>query len=274
MDASMSTDPSTSYDHGSDPHFLEYYAQASQSPETIGRFSRVRDRAIALLAERGGARSPLDVVDIGCGAGTQTLLWAELGHRVRGLDVNAPLIAVAQARCRARGLPVTFDVGTATALPYEDESADVVLLPELLEHVDDWQRCLDEAARLVRPGGLLYLSTTNVLCPRQQEFELPLYSWYPAPLKRRYERLAVTTRPELVNHAKYPAVHWFSYYGLSRYLRSRGFNTLDRFDMLARQPLSAARRLLVTAVRRVPPLNVLAQACTGGTVVWAVRAQA
>jgi 2-polyprenyl-3-methyl-5-hydroxy-6-metoxy-1,4-benzoquinol methylase len=270
----MPTDPSTAYDHGSDPNFVAYYAKESQSPETIGRFTRVRDRALALLADGGRVVDALDVVDIGCGAGTQALLWAELGHRVRGLDVNAPLISVAESRARERGLPVTFEVGTATALPFADHSADVVLLPELLEHVDEWQRCLDEAARLVRVGGLLYLSTTNVLCPRQQEFDLPLYSWYPAPLKRHYERLAVTTRPQLANFAKYPAVHWFSYYGLSRYLRQRGFNTLDRFDILARQPLPAGRRWLVAAVRKVAPLNVAAQMCTGGTVVWAVRSAA
>jgi 2-polyprenyl-3-methyl-5-hydroxy-6-metoxy-1,4-benzoquinol methylase len=267
----MSSDRSLAYDHDSDPNFVAYYARESQSPETIGRFTRVRDRALALLAESGHAGVELDVVDIGCGAGTQALLWAELGHRVRGLDVNAPLINVARARAAERGLAVTFEIGTATALPFDDASADVVLLPELLEHVDDWQRCLDEAARLVRPSGLLYLSTTNVLCPRQQEFELPLYSWYPGPLKRRYERLAVTTRPQIANYAKYPAVHWFSYYGLSRYLRRRGFTTLDRFDMLARQPQSALRRALVGAVRRVPPLNLAAQMCTGGTIVWALR---
>ena len=74
---------------------------------------------------------------------------------------------------------------------------DVCLLPELLEHVADWQSCLKEAPRVLRSGGLLYLSTTNVLRPRQEEFNLPLYSWYPGPLKRYCERLAMTTRPAL-----------------------------------------------------------------------------
>ncbi len=62
----------------------------------------------------------------------------------------------------------------------------------------------------MRPGGVLYLTTTSCLCPSQMEFRLPLYSWYPGFLKRRYERLAKTTRPELANFAIYPAVHWFS----------------------------------------------------------------
>ncbi len=95
------------------------------------------------------------------------------------------------------------------------------MLPELLEHVEDWQTCLNEAVRALRPGGALYLSTTNALNPVQDEFELPFYSWYPGFLKRHYERLAVTTRPELVNHAKYPAVHWFTFFGLKPYLRAR-----------------------------------------------------
>ena len=84
--------------------------------------------------------------------------------------------------------------------------------------------CVREAARVLKRGGVLYLSTTNVLCPVQEEFELPLYSGTRRPFKRRYQRLALTTRPELVNHARYPAVHWFSYYGLRDHLRGSGSN--------------------------------------------------
>lgn len=250
--------------------FVEYYARESQSDETMQRFTRIRDRALALMDERG-AHGPLDVVDIGCGAGTQALLWAECGHRVAGLDVNAALVGIARERARERGFDIRFEVGTATALPFGDAGADVVLMPELLEHVPDWQRCLREAIRVLRPGGLLYLSTTNWLCPRQQEYTLPWYSWYPGFLKRRYEKLAVTSRPELVNHAKFPAVNWFSYYGLARWLRGAGFDTMDRFDMLARQPLSLPARLAIGATRALPPVRLIAHVLSEGTTVWALR---
>lgn len=258
------------YDHSSNPNFVAYYAAESQSTETRERFLRVRDRALELLAERG-RHGPFDVIDIGCGAGTQALLWAGLGHRVRALDVNQQLVSIGRDRASKARLDIRFDVGTATALPYENASADAVLMPELLEHVPEWERCLEEAVRVTRPGGVLYLSTTNWLCPVQREFTLPAYSWYPAALKRWCERRAVTTHPQWVEHARYPAVNWFSYFSLSRWLRQRGFRTLDRFDLLARRELSRGARTLVDAVRGDPLLRVAAHMATQGTTVWAMR---
>ena len=144
-------------------------------------------------------------------------------------------------------------------------------LPELLEHVADWQSCLNEAARVLRPGGLLYLSTTNVLCPRQQEFNLPLYSWYPAPLKRYCERLAVTTRPALAGYAKYPAVNWFSFYSLRGFLQPLGFRCLDRFDLIDTAGKSRLAQFIVTMLRRSSLLGFLGHVATPTTYLVAVK---
>lgn len=268
--ASGST-PSSGFEHSSDPNFTAYYAEASLSARSIDRFTTIRNKGLTLLAERAGRTGVFDVADIGCGAGTQSFLWAELGHRVIGLDVNAPLVDVARARADERKLSVRFDVGSATALPYADASLDVVLLTELLEHVADWESCVNEALRVLRNDGLLYLSTTNALCPKQQEFTLPLYSWYPGFVKRYCERLAVTTRPAIANHARYPAVHWFTFYQLRRYLADRGAVAFDRIDMIDATQLGAAAGFLVNAARALPPLRLLGHVATEGTVIFALK---
>lgn len=224
-----------------------------------------------LLSQRNKPLKGLMVLDIGCGAGTQARLWALDAHQAHGVDVNAPLIAVAQARAKAEGLSVRLDVGSATHLPYGDASMDVCLMPELLEHVQDWQTCLREAVRVLKPGGLLYVSTSNALCPLQNEFNLPFYSWYPGFAKRYFERLSITTRPDLVNYARYPAVHWFSYYGLKRFLKPLGMHCQDRFDVLDTRGRSRPVRLLVSLVKALPPLHLVGHLLTQGSTVWAFK---
>lgn len=262
----MSEAPSSEqFDHSCDPAFFAYYAELSESATTRQRFETVRDKALKALAARRPGHGPLQVLDVGCNAGTQCRLWAQLGHEVTGLDVNAPLLELARERAAKDGLTIQFDVGSATELPYGDARFDVCLMPELLEHVPDWQACLNEAVRVLRPGGLLYLSTTNALCPQQQEFNLPLYSWYPGFLKRRYEKLAITTRPELANHARYPAVHWFTPYGLARWLGQRKMDCLDRFDLIETAGRPLVQRAVVWALRSIAPLRFVGHVFTAGT---------
>jgi 2-polyprenyl-6-hydroxyphenyl methylase/3-demethylubiquinone-9 3-methyltransferase len=261
------------WDRSSHKEFYEYYAKESQSPASLGRFRRQRD-AILGVAHQAKLPDTLDVLDIGSGAGTLAMLWAEVGHRVVGIDINEPLIQLARRRAQESRLDVRFEVGSATELPLPSESFDICFAPELLEHVADWQSCLDEFARVLRGGGLLFLSTTNSLCPLQQEFNLPFYSWYPGPLKRHFERLAVTSRPEIANHAKYPAVNWFTTYELTNALTSRGFvHVMDRFDIAAAKDRGGLKCLTLKTIRALPPFRWLAHVAAEDTLLIGIKAR-
>lgn len=262
------TEPSSDLAEGTDP-FVNYYVRASVSPRMLERFRGTLEAVLRVRVADGLPVESLDIADVGCNTGSQSLLWAERGHRVRGLDINEELIKVAALRCERAGKTAKFTVGSATDLPWESNSVDVCLLPELLEHVENWERCLTEAIRVLRKGGTLFLSTTNALCPKQEEFALPFYSWYPTILKKRYERLSVTTRPELVNHAKFPAVHWFTPYGLGAFLHGHGFVTFDRFDFMDIASKNGAQRFVLQTVRAVPPLRWLAHVATPYTAIIA-----
>ncbi|HSV13894.1 MAG TPA: class I SAM-dependent methyltransferase [Tepidisphaeraceae bacterium] len=267
------TNPTTeraAWDHTTHQAFYDYYADKSAS--ALAQQSAERVKVIMLrLARRASMPSRLDVADIGCGPGSQAVLWAADGHRVCGLDVNKPLIDLARERAANAGLSIRFEVGTATQLPWANETVDVCLLPELLEHVPDWRTCLREAARVLRSGGLFYVSTTNVLCPRQQEFNLPLYSWYPSALKRYCERLAVTSRPSIANYARYPAVNWFSYYALRDFLAPLGFRCLDRFDIVDEAAKTPAQARVVRAIRKSALLRFAAHVATPSLALVAVK---
>ena len=212
--------------------FVEYYDQASVEEKTVNRSKALMNLILGVREELGLSNESLHVVDLGCAAGAQSMMWAKQDHIVYGLDISQGLIDIAKKRALEQGMDIDFRVGSATELPWHAEVADVCILPELLEHVGDWKSCVDEAMRMVKPNGTLYLSTSNVLCPKQYEFALPLYSWYPGFIKKYLVKLSVTTKPHWVNHAEYPAVHWFSFFQLQRYFAKRGFKCKDKFDII------------------------------------------
>ena len=258
------------FDTGSNESFYEYYSKQSLSTATLQRFRGIVD---LVMRARGPSaiNESLRVLDVGCGAGTQCQYWVDKGHDYVGVDINEPLIRLARERAAEAGQQARFEVSSATLLPFEAASFDVCLLPELLEHVADWQTCLDQAVKVLRPGGIIYVSTSNRLCPKQQEFNLPAYSWYPSRVKRYFERRAVTDWPALANHAKYPAVNWFSYYQLRHWFAERGLNTSDRFDNMRLDDKTAPARMFVAAARALPPLRLLGHMLTPDTVVVARR---
>jgi 2-polyprenyl-3-methyl-5-hydroxy-6-metoxy-1,4-benzoquinol methylase len=258
-------------DHSSHDRFYDYYSRESQSENTVMRFRSIRDCILRIRQRYQFSQCVLEVADIGCGAGTQSMMWAELGHHVHGLDVNERLLELAKERAARAGHCIDFRLGSAVELPWANDSMDLCLVPELLEHVAEWELCINEFARILRSGGVLFLTTTNKLCPVQQEFTLPLYSWYPSRIKHHVEHLATTTRPELANYAKYPAVNWFSFYSLRRFLAARGFYCLDRFDISDTSNKGILSRSVVYAVRAVPLFRTIAHFATPGTLILGIK---
>jgi ubiquinone/menaquinone biosynthesis C-methylase UbiE len=254
--------------------YLDIYTQVSESENTLQRFTSLRDMILRVLKKRSDELVDLQVADIGCGAGTQSILWAKNGHRhIYGIDIHEGSIKLGKQRAAAGGYPVAFCVGSSTELPWADETMDLCLVPEVLEHVPEWRTCLKECTRILRPGGLLVITTNNKLCPIQEEFKLPLYSWYPRWVKKYCERLAVTTHPQLVNYTRYPAVNWFSYYMLREELQRIGFGRcLDRFEVTDVERRGKLLRMLIRSVQTVPLLRWLGQVTSVGTVIVAFKA--
>ena len=83
----------------------------------------------------------------------------------------------------------------------------------------------------------------------------------------------MTSRPDLANFAKYPAVHWFSYYGLRDYLKRYGFDCMDRFDVIDAQSKSRMARLVLVGLRKIPLLRFLGHVATPSTILVGIKQQ-
>lgn len=261
---------STDWDTSNRDEFVSYYSAQSISPDAIDRAQRVRDLLVKIRDANGCTGQP-DVLDIGCNVGTYCFAWVGHAKTIAGVDISEELIEIARVRANESGANIEFHVGSATDLPLSESNYDVCISPELLEHVSDWRACLDEYCRVLRPGGVLYLTTTNRLCPKQQEFNLLFYSWYPRAIKKWIERLAVTTRPDLANYATYPAVNWFSYYSLRKELVARGFETMDRFDIIKLTAPSGRKKLAAKIIGSNFLVRWFGHVCTPSSIVVATK---
>jgi len=97
-------------------------------------------------------------LDIGCGDAGFVIALARRGARAHGLDNCPGNLDGARLRGRAWQIPLHLALGAAGALPHRDASFDVVTCGDVLEHVPDRAAALREIARVLKPGGLLWLA--------------------------------------------------------------------------------------------------------------------
>ncbi len=145
----------------------------NQVYESLGeRWYHAEDDPIALLRAESKLRNPWiaeriarsfpgarDILDVGCGGGFLSNYLGAHGHRVVGLDASRDALAVAQLHDDSGR--VRYEHADALSLPFADASFDVVCAMDFLEHVEQRERVIAEAARVLKPSGLFFFHTFN-----------------------------------------------------------------------------------------------------------------
>ncbi|ACS50762.1 bifunctional 2-polyprenyl-6-hydroxyphenol methylase/3-demethylubiquinol 3-O-methyltransferase UbiG [Bartonella grahamii] len=103
----------------------------------------------------------LKILDIGCGGGLLCEPMARLGAMVVGVDAAQTNIEVAKTHAAQNDLSIDYRTMTAEALANEGEKFDIILNMEVVEHVADVNLFIAATAKMLKPQGLMFVSTLN-----------------------------------------------------------------------------------------------------------------
>ena len=176
-----------------------------------------QERRLAII-ERYVPLEGRRVLDLGCGVGEYVRAFARQGAQAYGCDIERPRLAQA----RARGAPGVM-LAAGERLPLRDGALDVVVLNEVIEHVQDDLETMREVSRVLAPGGVAVIYAPNRLYPFETHGvylgkryifgNIPFVNWLPKSLRNRLapharvysageiERVAVQRGLRMVHHS-------------------------------------------------------------------------
>jgi ubiquinone/menaquinone biosynthesis C-methylase UbiE len=202
----------------SEPALETYRATLATRPEEQPRVQMI----VACLDRLIGMHDARKILVVGCGPQPDVMkVLSEMGYAILGVDPVPEVLEAARAYLGDEGSVLA---GSAERLPNESESQDVVMLESVLEHVDSVGASLAEIHRVLAPGGVAYIITSNRHRLRNNmEFNVPVFQILPDVVKESYVFRHLHYEPSLANYAERPAVHWFTYAELCRFGREAGF---------------------------------------------------
>ncbi len=133
-----------------------YFAANAGEWDTIRALHVAEDAVETAMREALGTRVFDSLLDLGTGTGRLLELFAPLYRRAIGIDASNDMLKVARANLdRAAIANAQVRLGDIHHLPFARNSFDVVTIHQVLHYLDDPERAISEAARVLRPGGRL-----------------------------------------------------------------------------------------------------------------------
>lgn len=129
------------------------------------------------------------VLDLGCGTGLTLSVIAKTFPNSVGCEIGKKEVVATREILKEVGVKIPVILYDGNHLPFADNNFDIVTSVEVYEHVDKPQVMLKEIKRVLKPGGILLISTANKLWPIEPHYHLPFLSLLPKMTAGLYLRI-------------------------------------------------------------------------------------
>lgn len=187
------------------------------------RFNAYQQGRYGWIIKRAGDLQGKSILDLGCGDGSLSYLMAKAGAKVIGADNEKQGIEFAKENLRSTGesFDCKFVEASAYSLPFAEDSFDMVVSCEVIEHLQEPERMLEEVGRVLKSGGIFILTTPYRLTEEPKDPN-HVKEYFPGEIKSMLEKFFPVSGVKPTHH-----VLWYSLYTYA--VRSVGNRPLGRW---------------------------------------------
>lgn len=170
-------------------------------PEPVSRASQADKIKMVLKEHLKANLEGKRILEIGCGSGEISFHLSNCSASVWGVEID-PLALKKEQISASRSLALSVSDGRH--LPFADDSIDIIILPQVYEHIQDQKMLSSEMFRVLKPDGICFFSGPNRWRLIEPHYFLPFLSWLPHVLADKY--LKLTKRGTVFDI--YPRSYW------------------------------------------------------------------
>lgn len=169
------------------------------------------------------------ILEVGFGNGDYLVAFAKAGADVYGLEVNETLLSIAKESAEDANVPINAQLYDGAHFPYSNDFFDGIYAISVLEHVSDRRAVMREVARVLKPGGCLYLAYPNRWWPKETHSGYWFIGYLPRSLARVVLRVFNLNTVDELN------LHFLDYGTLMALAQETGLRV--RFETASGAPL-------------------------------------
>jgi SAM-dependent methyltransferase len=211
------------------------------------------------------------ILEVGTGSGWFPILCKKNGIFCEGLEICPQFIEYAKTLGGKYGIEPNIKLGNIEEADIGISKYDIVIALSTFEHVQYWQKGVENIFNALKPEGLFYFYSTNKFAPFSAEYDFPFYGWLPD--QWRY-RMRISRKGEDIIKLGID-FHQFNYFQLKRFFKKVGFsNIYDQFEVLDSDNLIRPKfwkTMVLEMVKGFKPMRLIGLIFAPGTLFMCTK---